>query len=76
MIRRKITLQLPLPLLATLDELSKRQLGIGRNSFFSLAALLLLIKMTPILPGKKRSSLLKEIEDTFNLEIERARKDA
>jgi len=76
MTKRKITLQLPLPILSTFDEVAKQQLGIGRSAFFSLGALLLLARITPMLGGKRRSSLLNELETVFTGVIAEARKAA
>jgi DNA-binding ferritin-like protein len=74
--KRKITLLLPLRILAAFDEVAKRQLGIGRNAFFAIAALLLLAKITPMLTAKRRSSLLNELEEAFSQVIAEARKTA
>lgn len=74
--KRKITLMLPLRILAAFDEVAKRQLGIGRNAFFAVAALLLLAKITPMLTAKRRSSLLNEMESAFAQVIAEARKTA
>jgi len=74
--KRKITLLLPLRILAAFDEVAKRQLGIGRNAFFAMAALLLLAKITPMLTAKRRSSLLNELEEAFSQVIAEARKTA
>lgn len=74
--KRKITLMLPLRILAAFDEVAKRQLGIGRNSFFAIASLLLLAKITPMLTAKRRSSLLNELEEAFSQVISEARKTA
>jgi DNA-binding ferritin-like protein len=74
--KRKITLLLPLRILAAFDEVAKRQLGIGRNAFFAMAALLLLAKITPMLTAKRRSSLLNELEEAFSQVISEARKTA
>jgi DNA-binding ferritin-like protein len=62
--------------LAAFDEVAKRQLGIGRNAFFAMAALLLLAKITPMLTAKRRSSLLNELEEAFSQVISEARKTA
>jgi len=74
--RRKITLLIPVKILMAFDELAKRQLGVGRNSFFAIAALMLLAKMCPILPGKKRSTLLNDIQNEFDLLMTELRKTA
>jgi len=64
--KRKITLQIPISLLSKFDEVAKNQLGIGRNSFFALAAVLLLAKTTPILGAKRRSQMIKELGDVLS----------
>jgi len=74
--KRKITLMLPLQILATFDELAKRQLGIGRNSFFALSALLLLVELSPMVESKRRLMLLDDLEKMFVKAIGEARKAA
>jgi len=74
--KRKITLLLPLRILAAFDEVAKQQLGIGRSAFFALSALLLLAKIAPMASARRRSSLLTELETEFNALMVEARKAA
>jgi len=74
--RVKVTLQIPRQALAVLDDVAKEQLGIGRNSFFTIAAVMLLVKMIAMAPAKKRAALLKELEEEAQSAFEKARKDA
>jgi hypothetical protein len=74
--RVKVTLQIPTPILAAFDAAAKSQLGIGRNAFFTIAAVLLLVKMTAILSPKKRITLLLELEEEFDRVLVKARKTA
>lgn len=72
--KRKITLQIPLRVLAAFDEVAKRQLGIGRNAFFSMAALMMLAKLATILGPKKRAAILRDLEADFKAIVEKAGK--
>jgi len=63
--KRKVTLQIPLRVLEAFDESAKRQLGVGRNAFFSIAAIMLLAKLATLLGPKKRATLLKELDSEF-----------
>ena len=74
--RRKVTLMVPQALMGMVDDVAKRTLGIGRNSFFCLGGMLLIAKLTPILPTKKRLILLGELETEWQKIMEEARKAA
>ena len=74
--KRKVTLQIPLRILGAFDEVAKRQLGIGRNAFFSMAAIMLLAKLATLAAPKKRATLLKELDSEFQLLLEKAGKAA
>ena len=74
--RRKVTLQIPVRILGVFDEVAKRQLGVGRNAFFSIAALMLLAKLATLSAPKKRALLLKEMESAFQAILVRAGKAA
>lgn len=60
--RRRVTLLFPDDLLGLVDGVSKRALGIGRNGFFCLSALLLCARLAPIVPLQKRQLLLQALE--------------
>jgi len=74
--RRKVTLQIPLRVLSVFDEVAKRQLGIGRNAFFSLGAILLLAKLAPLTAPKKRALLLKDLDSELQMIFLKAGKAA
>jgi len=74
--KRKVTLQIPLRILGAFDEVAKRQLGIGRNAFFSMAAIMLLVKLATLAAPKKRSILLKELDSEYQSLLEKAGKAA
>jgi len=74
--RRKITILVPVDLLGQLDVVAKRNLGVGRTSFFCLAAVLLLAQLGQSLPAKKRLSLLSELQLLWDRAMTEARKMA
>ena len=74
--KRKVTLLLPLRVLSAFDDVAKRQLGIGRNAFFAMAALMLLAKLATLMVPQKRAMLLKELESEFQTIIQKAGKAA
>jgi hypothetical protein len=72
--RQQILLRIAPSTMSLIDIFAKRKMGIGRNAFFSLSALLLLTKLTGTIEGKKRMQIIKDLEETFKIELEKARK--
>lgn len=71
-----VTLRLPYRALAAIDEVAKRQLGIGRSAFFAMAGVMLLAKVSTLLVPKRRATLLKELEAEFQAIVQEATKAA
>jgi hypothetical protein len=74
--RVKVTLQIPPGTLAAVDAVAKDQLGIGRGTFFAVAALMLLAQVAASTGGAKRSIRIRELESEFQAVIDKARKAA
>ena len=74
--RKQITLNLPKDLIDSVDLLSKRNLGVGRNAFFVLGGALLLVKLGHLLPQTKRSVLINYLDTEISAIMEKARKTA
>ena len=74
--RKQITLNLPKDLIDSVDLLSKRHLGVGRNAFFVLGGAMLLAKLIPLLPQTKRSVLLNYLDTEISAIMVKARKTA
>lgn len=73
--RVKTDLRLPKQLVKQVEACCEA-LGVPKNAFFVLAAIRLAAEMGPIMPGKKRITLLIEIEKIFQKVISEARKAA
>ncbi len=50
--------------------------GVPKNAFYSLAAGLLVIQLSPLLPGSKRAGLLSSIANLFQKALTEANKTA
>lgn len=74
--RRKLTLMVPQALMGMVDDVAKRSLGIGRNAFFCLGGVFLLAKLAPILPLKKRTAMVAELEMEWQKIVAELRKAA
>ena len=72
--RKQVTLNLSPNVISLIDVVAKRKTGIGRNAFFTLSALLLITKLSGTIEGKKRMQIIKDLEETFRIELEKARK--
>lgn len=76
MMRRKVTIMVPQMLMGTVDDVAKRYLGVGRNSFFCLGGVLLLAQLSKSMNQKKRHALLAELQTAWDEIMEDARQRA
>ena len=72
--RQQISLRISPQVMELIDLLAKKKIGIGRSSFFAISALIMLTKLTGTVEGKKRAHIIKDLEDAFKIEYEKARK--
>jgi hypothetical protein len=63
--KRKKTTILVSKTLVSHVEYAARQMGIGKNSFFSMGVAFLLVHLGRLLPGKKRADILKDVDKEF-----------
>lgn len=66
--RRKVSVFLPPDMVALVDEVAKRRLGIGRSAFTAAAVMLLVARYLSIVPRPKRKACL-EIFDRIMVDL-------
>lgn len=74
--RRRLTVMVPQALMGLVDDVAKRYLGVGRNAFFCLGAMLLIARLSGTMDRKKRLDLLRELESVWQTIVDEARKAA
>lgn len=71
--RVKTDMRIPRRSWDLIDEVA-RFLGVPRNAFITVAALKFLIELTPLLPTRRRESVINRLEDEFAKMITAIRK--
>jgi hypothetical protein len=73
--RTKTTLELPQDLTRAIGEVCQA-LGVPKNAFFAVASAMLVIKLLPMLPGRKRHDLLNQLDSLVQRVVMEAKKRA
>ena len=74
--RVKTDLRMPMRVLREVEDACHR-LGMSKNTFFTLATVLLAVKVAPIISAKKkRATLLRHLEEMFQKVMKDAKKAA
>ncbi len=71
--RVKTDVRLPRVLLDHVDRVCQA-VGLPKNAFISMGAALLVVLLSPLVPGRRRKTILASAEKIFQTFISRARK--
>ena len=74
-VRIKTDIRLPRQLVEHVETCC-RAIGVPKNAFYAIGTAVLIVMLSPLLPGQRRKNVLDQIEKMFQTIISEARKAA